>query len=161
MKNHLLFNFGFNLQYAKMLTADIPEDQMADQPGNIPNHAAWVIGHLATTLDYLGASFGLEPACPEEWGALVGNGSTPVSDRSQYPDKQTLIAALENGHSRISEAIASADDDLFTSDSPEGIRSYFPTVGDFTMFVCTSHAATHLGQLSAWRRAKELPSVMG
>ena len=36
-----------------------------------------------------------------------------------------------------------------------------PTAGDLLAHVLTTHATMHLGQLSAWRRLKGLPAVLG
>jgi hypothetical protein len=44
--------------------------------------------------------------------------------------------------------------------APERMRSRFPTVANVLLGLMTSHFASHLGQLSAWRRAVGLPSVL-
>jgi hypothetical protein len=99
---------------------------------------------------------------PAGWDELFGNKSKPLSDAGKYPDKPTLLAALEQSHARLAEAFEHADDAALARENPwEGLRRMFPTVGDLCTFMLTSHETTHLGQLSAWRRAMGLGSVFG
>jgi len=40
MIDYVLADYAFNLQYARMLTADIPDEQMCEQSGGMANHPA-------------------------------------------------------------------------------------------------------------------------
>ena len=161
MKDSVLHTFGFNLGYARKLVADIPKDKMCVQPAGIPNHAAWVLGHLAFSLQFGGSMLGLKLAMPDGWQQKFGNGSKPTSDAAVYPDKQALLTALEQAHARLADAVAKADAAVFRQPTPhEGFRKVFPTIGDALTFMTTAHEATHLGQLSAWRRAAGFPSAL-
>ena len=42
----------------------------------------------------------------------------------------------------------------------EKTHAFFPTIGDIVTSVMTSHIAVLPGELSAWRRAMGLPSVL-
>lgn len=165
MRQAILNTYAFNLMYAGKLLDGIAEEQMATQPvldGNtIPNHPAWVIGHLANTSAAFGSTLlGVEPIQPEGWQEIFGGSSTPVTDASVYPDKQTLADKLAEAHAYISEAFLVADDARFAEPNfVERLAPVFPTIGDMITFVLTSHETTHLGQLSAWRRAMGLPSA--
>jgi len=167
MKDAILNTYAFNLMYAKRLVDDVPEDLMAAQPtvdGHIiPNHAAWVIGHLATTSAGFACDLlGIDSIKREGWGDILGGGSKPEPDASRYPDKATLIEALEEAHNHLAAAFAKAADERLAEPCPvERMRPMFPTIGDMITFVLTSHETTHLGQLSAWRRALGLPSAFG
>jgi len=160
MKQYVLTAFAFNLQYTKMLLADVPQEKMCEQPGGLTNHPAWVVGHLGTTCNFIGSILGFDPVCPPDWETLFGRGSQPTNDRSQYPNKDELLKKLEEGHTRAAKAFDEATDgDLQKTNPVEELAPMFPTVGDLAVFVLIGHEATHLGQLSAWRRAQGLPSV--
>ncbi len=153
MLQSVLHTYQMNLGYANMLLEDIPDEQLADQPGGIVNHGAWQIGHMAVSSDSLSGLLGLERQLMA-WDELFNMGSQPTADRSAYPGKADLLTALATGHERITKAAESADPDLFTQPTPnEKMRQFFPTIGDILAFVCTTHEGTHLGQLSAWRKA--------
>lgn len=165
MRQAILNVYGFNLMYAGKLLDGIADEQMVTQPvvdgHTIPNHPAWVIGHLASTSADFGAKLlGVESIRPEGWGDILGGTSTPVTDATVYPDKQTLIDKLTEAHAYISEAFLAADDArLAEPNFVERLAPVFPTIGDMITFLLTSHETTHLGQLSAWRRAVGLPSA--
>ena len=117
MTEAILHNYGFNLMFAQMLVKDVADDRMAEQPKQAMNHPAWILGHLAHTCDFMGSMLNLEPHCPTEWNELFANGTTPTADRGRYPDKQTLLKSLEDGHQIVSKAYAAASaDSVMTSE---------------------------------------------
>ncbi len=157
---------NFNLVYARKLVEDVSDEQMTLQPSVdghvVPNHPAWVLGHVAYAFSNGAKMLGGEPVVPDDWNGPFGNGSTPVTDASSYPDKASLLNTFEEAHARVSQAFAAAGDAALAAENPiEGLRPMFPTVGELVTFIMTSHAMLHLGQLSAWRRAVGLPSVFG
>src|SRR5271169_2945813 len=88
-----------NLGYARRLVADLSEEQMTAQPmrGCVMNHAAFVVGHLAWVCD-VGVTLLGEPAAIDPgWRDLFSMTAKPV-DRSAYPAKEVLVAALEAAH---------------------------------------------------------------
>ena len=153
--------YKVNLGYAQKLVADIHDDQLCAQPvaGRVMNHAAFVLGHLAWTSDSVVRLLGVQPTGAAEWKDLVGMGAKPLSDRSRYPLKAALLKALEDAHGRLLAAVSSAKPEVLAQPAPEQLRSRFPTLGHLLLAMMTMHEATHLGQLSAWRRAQGLPSV--
>ncbi|MCE9590428.1 MAG: DinB family protein [Planctomycetes bacterium] len=158
--SNVLATYAFNLMYAQKLVADLKPEQACAQPGGVPNHAVWVIGHLAASCDFAGSFLNVAPKSPKDWGELFGNKSKPTTDASKYPPLTTLIAALEDGHKRVGDALAVAPESLLAGPCKvEGINKRFPTIGEVMTFMLSSHEAMHLGQLSAWRRASGLPSV--
>lgn len=160
MKNHILHTYGFNLVYARMLVRDVSDEQMCAQPAPAMNHAAWVLGHLASTCDFMGSLVGVQHAGPAEWKELFSGGTKPVCEAGRYPRKEALVLALEEGHARVAGAFERAQPELLSQPTPvERMRPRFPTIGDLVVFGMTSHEALHLGQLSAWRRALGLPSA--
>jgi len=157
----VLNTYAFNLTYAKMLVADLDAQQMTTQPHPKMNHPAWVLGHLATSSEFGCSMLGLEAKLPADWSEKFGNGSTPVPG-GDYPGKDTLLSTLEETHQRLTIALEAADAATLGSQMPnEEFRRVMPTLGDGLVFLATGHECTHLGQLSAWRRAVGLGSVFG
>ncbi len=148
---------GYNLNQAKRLMGDIPDDRICEQPRGVINHPAWQLGHLAYTSERAGVILGLSTTLPQDWEALFAPGSKPTSDAAAYPSKATLLQALEEQHGRVAEAIGKTDLSVLQQPTPrESTRKIFPTVGDLVIFLLTGHEAWHLGQLMAWRRAAGL-----
>jgi len=158
----LIASYARTLDYAKRLVADVAQDKMDAQPvgGKTMNHATWVIGHLARSTDGTGMILGLQPVTPADWNEAFGNTSKPAATGTPAPSKDTLLAALENGHARVVDALRKAGPGVFSQPNPvERLKPRFPTVGDALMLYMGYHEAVHLGQLSAWRRAFGYPSV--
>lgn len=153
--------YAFNLWYGKHLVADIPDEQFAEQPTEGLNHPAWILGHLAAVADSGLQLLGQPLALPAEWHQLFDPGTVPSPERSLYPTKAELVAAYEAGHKRLIEAVAAGPDPArLARPSPlRDLRPVLPTLGDLLAHILTTHEATHLGQLSAWRRQLGLPSV--
>ena len=154
--------YALNLDYARRLVADLPEEKMALQPvpGALMNHAAWVIGHLARTTDFTGQQLGLTPVTPATWAELFGGSSKPDAAPGKYPGKAVLLKTLEDGHARVAAALAKVDAAFLAQvTADEKRRARFPTMGAMLLHMCLGHEQVHLGQLSAWRRAQNLPAV--
>lgn len=158
-------SYDMMLGYAQKLVADVPDDQMCAQPvpGRVLNHPAFLLGHLTWVHDNRAGALSGQPigvvASHPEWKELFGMGAKPSSDRAQYPAKAELLKAFEESHAHLGEAAAKATPEALAQPGPEPMRARFPTVGHLMLGLMTAHFATHLGQLSAWRRAMGLPSV--
>lgn len=156
--------YNMMLGYGQKLVADVPDDQMCAQPipDRILNHPAFLLGHLAWANDSRASALTGQPsgtATNPQWKELFGMGSKPSADRSRYPSKAELVKAFEEAHARLGDAAAKATADALAQATPEPMRNRFPTVGSLVLGLMTSHFATHLGQLSAWRRAMGYPSI--
>jgi uncharacterized damage-inducible protein DinB len=155
--------YAFNLWYGKQLVADIPDEQLAEQPAQGFNHPAWVLGHLAAVADSGLQLLGRPSAVSPEWHQLFDPGTVHSPERSLYPSKADLIAGYEAAHARLAEAVAAGPDpERLTRPNPvRDLRPVLPTRGDLLAHILTTHEATHLGQLSAWRRQFGFPPVRG
>ncbi|HEV3023554.1 MAG TPA: DinB family protein [Pirellulales bacterium] len=146
--------YRFNLNYLRLLTADIAEGDMHVAPFPGANPPVWILGHLAVATDYAGRQLGLERVCPREWHAQFAPGSKPADLKDPLPTKSELMAAIENGHRRASEAAPKASAE--TMASPHAVELLKPTVlktvGDVVAHLMTTHESFHLAQLSACRR---------
>ena len=161
MMDLVLPTYNFGLVYAQKLVADVPDEQMCAQPvpDRVMNHAAFVLGHLAWASENGVKFLGNQSARAEDWRDLFGMGATPQADRSRYPAKAALLQQLEEAHAHLAAAVGKATPETLAQPTPERMRGRFPTVGSMILGLMTSHEASHLGQLSAWRRALGLPSV--
>ena len=160
MHEHTLSTYRFNLGHVEGLVKDLTDEQMVSQPNGVVNHPAWTLRHLASSSNFLAKTLGLESTIPAEWDAPSPDG-VPSGNASDYPSKADLLAALKAQHERVAAAVSNADAELFAKDSAEEMRSYFPKVGDLVDYMLTAHEGTHIGQISAWRRAMGLKPSAG
>ena len=154
MIQHVTYLYKFNLGVAGRLVTDLTPEQMVLQPSGAVNHPAWSLGHLVMSANGLAMFLGLESDVPQGWHKAFATGGIPTGDPADYPSKEELLTALAAQHERVTGAVLQADPAWFASEHPDKQRrQYFPTVGDQVTFLMTSHEASHLGQVSAWRRA--------
>jgi hypothetical protein len=161
MLDLVLPTYNFTLMYAQKLVADVPDEQLCAQPlaDRVLNHPAFVLGHLAWANNNGVIILGQPSGLPEGWKELFGFGAKPLSDRSRYPSKAELLKTLEEAHARLADALSKATPEMLAQPAPERMRNRYPTVGQMLLGLMTAHEASHLGQLSAWRRAMGYPSV--
>lgn len=146
--------------YARELVADVPDEEFAEEPVPGLNHPAWILGHLTVTADFGLGLLGQKPVAPEGWGPTFAPGSVPDPNRGNYPTKAELLNAYEAGHAALAAAAAQLDDARAATPNPiASLKARFPTLGDLLAHLLTTHEATHLGQLSAWRRTMGKQSV--
>jgi uncharacterized damage-inducible protein DinB len=160
MRDHVLAVYRFNLWMAKKAVEDLTDEQMTQQPRPGMNHAAWILGHLAMERVFLRDLLGIGQSAPEGWAELFMTGTKPVAEAGKYPPKAELLAKLEETHALVEEAFRKVSDEDLDRETPhERLRQRFPKVGDVVVGLMTSHAGSHLGQLSAWRRAMGIKSI--
>lgn len=149
-----------NLFYAEALVSDIEDAKMANQVGGVKNHPAWTLGHLCVGQDIILQMLELPSAIDPSWLRLFGPGIPPTGDRQNFPLKVELITALKAAHEKASAAVREHFDRRAAAPNPiPPLVERFPTVGDLVLYFLTTHEATHLGQISTWRRAMEMPPV--
>jgi hypothetical protein len=165
MLTHEIVLFRFVKSYLHTLLADIEAAEMTFQPSAGINTPSWIVGHLAIANDLAGKYLGLAPVCPPEWGQYFSPGTQPVPGEGQtFPSKAVLLDTFDRGHAAVLAAATEARPELLDQphDIPvEYVRTTFPTKGNFIAHLMTTHAATHLGQLSVWRRLTGRPPVLG
>lgn len=155
----LLYGWHKNGDYAQRLVGDLSEERMVHMPAGGMNHPAWVLCHLNA---YHGVIEALvqRRVFDDPKGHRFGMQSKPVTDASVYPGKGELIESFAAGHGRVVSALQAADPAVLgDAVSLERWRGVMPSVGAALGYLMLVHEATHLGQLSAWRRVQGLPSV--
>ena len=149
-----------NLTYVEALVSDIEDSQMAQQPGGLVNHPAWTLGHLVVSQDFALQLLEAPSAADPSWVRLFGSGGTPTDDRLNFPAKTELLTALRMEHDKVANAFRENFERRASATNPFApLVPRFPTIGDLVMHLMTTHEASHLGQLSAWRRAQGMPAV--
>ena len=155
-----LHSFAYALDYLRDQIADVPDADLSAQPHGIPNHPAWVIGHLTFTCQMLGGVIGLPEWLPPDWSKRFGTGSVPVADASAYATKADVLAMLRDAQSRITAAVEQLDDAELDAPFPDpAYRDVFPTVRHALTQVLVGHTSMHVGQLTVWRKAMRLPPM--
>lgn len=159
------------LGYGRSLLSGIAADRFARlaEPGGRrieSNHPAFAYGHLALYPARMAGWLGLEgiPAVPPRYADLFEAGKPCRDDPGGtiYPPMEEIVSHYLNGYEAILAAVEKLDDAVLARPNPRGGRmaEMFPTVGGMVNFMLTAHAGTHLGQVSAWRRAMGLPPVL-
>lgn len=152
------------LWYGELLARDIPAECFALQPHPGMNHPAFIFGHLSLYSSLLLPLVGRgEAAANHErpaWQALFGAGAACVGDPHLYPPKDELVGAWLAGYRAVVEGMQTMDDSRLLDVNPiERMREKFPQLGTALNFLINNHQMTHLGQLSAWRRARGMGPV--
>ena len=156
----VLHSFAYGLDFLREQVEDVAEADLVAQPNGISNHPAWTIGHVVFACQSLGRAIGLSHWLPRDWNSRFGTGSHPVADPELYGTKQELLAALREAQSRMTEAVKQLDDAQLDQVFPvESYREVFPTIRHALTQVLIGHTANHIGQLSAWRHAMNLPPM--
>ncbi len=156
----------FHEAYARALVSDLTPSQMVAVPGaGHENHPAFTIGHLVTALDLVAQDLGLPSDLQPGWGDLFlrkGPSDRRVASvDAPYPGRDALLDELARHGQRVSAALDAVDPAwLEARAEPWRLSEYLPGNHDVVLFMIASHAAMHLGQLSAWRRAMGLPPAM-
>jgi hypothetical protein len=160
MLAELLHSFDMNMVYSRRLLADLSDEQFKTQPVAGMNHAAWIVGHLCYSFEMIGGELGLLPWLPARWAGYFGTGSNPSQGQAGCPGRIQLLSTLDDSQKRLTNALkVITDADLARPLPDERHRHIFPTLGSAVLHILTIHAAVHIGQLSAWRRAMGLPPL--
>ena len=141
--------------YARRLVADLRDEEFVLQPvaGVRMNHPAWILSHLAAYGPVLaGCLRGEVVADPIDHP--YGRNSAPLDDAGAYLPGGRLIEHFVEVYDDAVGALRGAAVERLAARTPiERWVPRFPCVGDMPVQFIIRHNATHLGQLSAWRRA--------
>ena len=156
----VLNSYKLNLDYLRLLIADVPDERLAEQPGGAVNHPLWTIGHLVYAAQMIGTETGLPTWLSDDWPARYGTGSVPSNERSVYPSKDGALSELADAERRLKEHLQALGDGAMQQPLPDvRYRDMFPTVGHAVTHVLIAHTAAHVGQLIVWRRQAGFPPL--
>lgn len=147
--------------YMQLLINDFPQDKWFDRPVNVPNHAAWQVGHVAVSANAGLMAIGQPSLLDETWGPLFGRGSESQDDALIYPPIEQVIEGFSKVYAALTEAYSNAGESVLMADTTiDRLVERFPKQGDFIVFLLTSHLAMHAGQFSTLRKLLGLGNVM-
>jgi uncharacterized damage-inducible protein DinB len=150
----------FLLGYCQNLVIDLPDERLTEQPLPNVNHPAWILGHLTNTFDVVTGMLGGEKKLDAAWNEKFGRMSKGTAVRSDYPSKEELLAKLlERAQAFHVMASGMSEEKLNEPNPNPRMKDAMPRTEDLVAFLMTGHFATHLGQLSAWRRMIGLPPL--
>ncbi|MCB9848906.1 MAG: DinB family protein [Phycisphaeraceae bacterium] len=157
----ILSNCVTQRRYALALVDDLDEAEMIAQPvsGVVMNHPAWILSHLSVYLPVVMSM--LDGGVPDDpIDHKFGRKSAPLDDPKAYLPKERLVEKYIELHEGAEEAFRYAEREVLASRTPiPRFVERFPTVAHVVIHLMIKHEATHLGQLSAWRRAGGRPMV--
>lgn len=151
--------------YAEGMLKDIKPEQFGRLARGVhSNHPAWVYGHLSLYPDRMAEMIDRKDlARPDErFTRLFANKTESVDDAGGtiYPPMKEIVDRFFTLTDAVMAAVAETPDEVFgrqiTGDS---MADRLPTVGSRVNFLLGSHAMSHLGQVSAWRRFMGLGPV--
>ena len=143
------------------LTEGIPKDKLTFQPVPKTNHALWILGHCAVSDEYFVKTMGPETIILDaSWGELFGMGSTPVDDPGKYPSLDEVTDGMGKAREALLEWFGSMDEAKLMSELPDDWKTFGPNFAGLMNSIAW-HEGLHTGQLSAIRRALDLPNAVG
>lgn len=160
----ILISWRRNAGYGVRLIEDVPASRFTTQParltpGIVLNHPAWVFSHLNLYAE-VAVKLARGEAFEDPADHRFGQKSSPLADPGAYDPKDRLVEAWTRWHEMGSGALERSSVAFTSSPNPlERWRAMHPTVGDMLVTLMVKHESSHLGQLSAWRRACGLPRV--
>ena len=139
----------------------IPQDKLTFQPVPKTNHALWILGHCAVSDEHFPKAMGSEATILDaSWSELFGMGSTPVDDPRKYPTLDEITGGMERAREALLEWFGSMDETKLLSPLPDDWKMFGPNFAGLMNSIAW-HEAIHTGQLSAIRRALDLPNAFG
>jgi len=148
-----------NGRYLERLLAGIPNGQLNHQPAAGLNTPLWILGHLTVSNDYPPNLLGCEKVCPQSWHDMFGPFSYPHDLPADAPTVEQLLPKFHEGLEHCARVVPVATPEQLAQTNPIAFLPQFATIGELIAHCLTNHAATHLGQFSAWRRMLAMPSV--
>ncbi len=156
---------GHQFQGSRLLiekfTADLTDAEYYAVPVPGGNHAAWILGHIAATEDYLtnklaGQTLRLAP----EIHTLFNGRSTCRPDAGLYPKRDEIDRMFKEVRAASMQILEQFDDRRWSEPSPEGVpQALAPTVGA-AWALSGTHPFWHIGQLTVNRTALHKPRVI-
>lgn len=156
-------------RYAKRLLVGIPVDRFARfaTPGKQvieSNHPAFILGHLSLYPFNVVRLLGLDTTKvqPTDRFTTLFSKDAKCQDDAHgiiYPSMQEVSDVFFSSYEIALQAMRDAADSQLAVENPVDtpIKQICPTLGSMLGFYLTGHVATHLGQLSTWRRMEGLP----
>lgn len=138
----------------------IDEGQLYEQLPGGGNSPAWILGHLSVVNRFGHSMLGGPGPSPADL-VKFGPGSSPALDLADGPSKQQLLEEEQDSAEALRAAVQVVEAEIL--DAPQQspfLQKEFPLVRNMLAHILASHLSLHIGQLSAWRRAHGMPSIL-
>jgi hypothetical protein len=142
----------FMLDYLEKVTAVMTPDDLRTTSGGM-NPPGWILGHLAVVADLAGPMLQLPRKCPAKWHKAFGPTTSPGTELPEQTATEWM-AAIRSGYEAILDALPNANEAVMAEPHGSALLAgtAVQTRGQLLTHLLTTHLATHVGQLSAWRR---------
>jgi len=151
----------FNRHYLHRLIDSIPDKELDATFGEGSHSARWILSHLAIAADYGFKQLGMPMQATVLWHKAYGPSSEGNTHATVRPSKTELLQFIDVQYSALCKATLEADDTKLVDPHAIPILAETPLKSkrDLLGHILGSHFATHVGQLSAWRRLIGLPPL--
>jgi len=154
--------------------AGFDESTRLAQPPNLPNHAAWSLGHLALTLHRVAERLDGSPMPERDISNTieargtpatsfhrddVAFGSAPALDHDRYPSLARCQQIYDAACDRLAAAVQSASDEALAAPTVWGAPGTPPIPIYLLVARMIFHNGAHTGQIADMRRALGFRSV--
>jgi len=153
----------------KRYLAGFDDTNHTRQCADLPNHAAWTLGHLAHTMHRVAESIDGSPLPESDFFTGGGRGdavrfdteavcfgSKPVPDAAAYPSLARCVAIFDRAIDRLAAAVRAADHAALDRMMPWGSMQIPAWAATMRMVF---HNGAHTGQLADLRRAMRMKSI--
>lgn len=151
----------FNRAYLDRLVSDLKDEELDWQPHSASHSVRWILAHLAIAADYGLKQLDLPFVCSAEWHTAYGPTSQPGTADEIRPSREELLQVIEKSYKTLCDAVGQATAEQLTPPHSVAIlkRTPLKSKGDIIAHILATHFATHLGQLSVWRRLSGRPPI--
>jgi uncharacterized damage-inducible protein DinB len=152
---------SFNRHYLHRMIDSIADPELDSTFGPGSHSARWILVHLAIAVDYGFKQLDMPFVAPKEWHVAYGPGSDPASNAKLRPTKAELLKFIDDNYIKLCIVSLDADSSKLSVAHTVPLLYDTPvkTKGDLLAHILTTHFATHVGQLSSWRRLLGLPPL--
>ncbi len=152
----------FLISYLKLLMKGIGDDILFKGQLDGVNSPGWCLGHLATEGDKALNVIGIARSSPESWDNLFLMKATGIDDKTIFPKKSELTAAVSETYQKLRSAAANFDEAFIGAECPsQFLKPVLPTQGLLFAHMLTTHVAMHAGNIAAWRRTHGFGPLLG
>lgn len=147
-------------EWMKWIIGDFSDADLLARSCAGANHVNWQLGHLLLSTNSMMAALGAKSVeLPAGFAEMYKKDTAAIDDPAKFAKKDQLIALLDQVHQEAVRAIKAMSAADFAKDSPEGVKSYAPTLADLASLF-GQHAFMHMGQFQVTRRKLGKPVLM-
>ena len=139
---------------------DLTDEEMLRRPHPQCNHIKWQMGHLIVSEHQMieGVAPGTMPALPAGFAEKYSKETAASDDPATFDSKEELMRVYHQQRAGTLAALEKIDDQQLSSDSPESMKDYAPTVGA-AFSLQGGHWLMHAGQWAVLRRQLGRPPL--